>query len=328
MHVSGPSAQITVTNSVVPAASTVAPPPTAAAASADAAAPPAAAKEKVDRDLKVSNVPSVFIPPEYINRTADYQPEAEAARPAADRVRLEGTTVVDVPHMYDPSAPRIPIPISNDDLQFHLRPSYLPHPSSPSPPTANSIILYLNAQDTAFYRQLLPAPRYTLWVLIKNTSFILNTANNVGYVKRRLVEEALRRRVQVLLMNPNDFDLAVSRTGVSSVVYKGKEVALPAAVVPRVGANVDYFGLAVLRQLEALGVRVFNPVNAIEVSRDKLYTHQVLSDARAGHPAHAAQPHAHSSSTTWRRTSATRSSSRWRRAAGARRCGRWTRARS
>ena len=183
--------------------------------------------------------------------------------------------------------------------------------------------MYLNAQDTAFYRQLLPAPRFVLWVLIKNTSFILNTANNVGYVKvvssplhsprtllrmvspltppsplpsflcppllphrgscvcvcvqRRLVEEALRREVQILLMNPNDFDLAVSRTGVSSVVYKGQEVDLPAAVIPRVGANVDYFGLAVLRQLEALGVRVYNPVNAIEVSRDKLYTHQVLS---------------------------------------------------
>ena len=224
--------------------------------------------------MKVSNVPSVFVPPEYINLPADYRPDTEAAAPPADRQRLQGSTDVAVPHLYDASLPPITVPISNDDLQFQLRPGYLLPPGSSS---ASAAVVYLNAQDTSFYRQLLPSPRFTLWVVIKNTSFILNTSNNVGYVKRRLVEECLRVNVQCLLLNPNDFDLAVSRSGVSSVVYRGQQIPLPAAVIPRVGANVDYFGLAVLRQLEALGVRVFNPVNAIEISRDKLYTHQVLS---------------------------------------------------
>jgi len=53
----------------------------------------------------------------------------------------------------------------------------------------------------------------------------------------------------------------------------------PDAVIPRVGANVDYFGLAVMRQLESLGVQVFNPSSSIEISRDKMYTHQVLAAA-------------------------------------------------
>jgi glutathione synthase/RimK-type ligase-like ATP-grasp enzyme len=31
-----------------------------------------------------------------------------------------------------------------------------------------------------------------------------------------------------------------------------------------------------MRHLEALGVHVFNPVKSIEISRDKLYTHQIM----------------------------------------------------
>ena len=54
-------------------------------------------------------------------------------------------------------------------------------------------------------------------------------------------------------------------------------MAVPDAVMVRLGAEIDYFGLAVLRQLEIMDVRVFNSVNSMEISRDKMYTHQVLS---------------------------------------------------
>ena len=232
----------------------------------------------------MSNVPSVFVPPAFTNRPADYREEdEESARPPHNRTRLTGSRSIDVPHMYDSSRPSITMQLNEDDLQYDLKPSYLTQQqqdvnggSNGSSSTGLSFV-YLNAQRVAYYNQLLPSPRYTIWILIKNTSFLLNTQNNVGYVKRRLVETALRHNIQVLLMNPYHFDLAVSATGSSSIVYRGKNVQLPDCVIPRVGANVDYFGLAVLRQLEALGVLVFNPVNAIEISRDKLYTHQVLS---------------------------------------------------
>ena len=237
----------------------------------------------------MSNVPSVFVPPAFTNRPADYREEdEESARPPHNRTRLTGTRLVEVPHMYESSRPQLPIPMQEDDLQWELRPSYLTQQqqhgldgssgdSSKSSSSTEPSLVYLNAQNVAYYNQLLVAPRYTIWILIKNTSFLLNTQNNVGYVKRRLVETALRSNIQVLLMNPYHFDLAVSASGSSSIIYRGKSVQLPDCVIPRVGANVDYFGLAVLRQLEALGVLVFNPVNAIEISRDKLYTHQVLS---------------------------------------------------
>ena len=264
-HVSTPAASITITDTV--------------------SQQPATAKEAI----KVSNVPSVFVPPAFTNRPADYREEdEESARPPRNRTRLTGTRSVLVPHMYDTSRPSLPLDVQEDDWQWELRPSYLTQQQQQADPANGAAsdggsgstrpsLVYLNAQRVAYYNQLLPSPRYLVWVLIKNTSFLLNTTNNVGYVKRRLVETALRRNIQVLLMNPYHFDLAVSASGSSSIIYRGAAVQLPDCVIPRVGANVDYFGLAVLRQLEALGVLVFNPVNAIEISRDKLYTHQVLS---------------------------------------------------
>ena len=234
----------------------------------------------------MSNVPSVFVPPAFTNRPADYcEEDEESARPPPSRTRLSGSRPTAVPHMYDASRPSLTVELREDDLQWELRPSYLtqtqpqpqPQQGQSAAGSAEPSVVYLNAQNVAYYNQLLHSPRFTMWILIKNTSFLLNTQNNVGYVKRRLVETALRHNIQVLLMNPYHFDLAVSATGSSSIIYRGKSVQLPDCVIPRVGANVDYFGLAVLRQLEALGVLVFNPVNAIEISRDKLYTHQVLS---------------------------------------------------
>jgi len=48
-------------------------------------------------------------------------------------------------------------------------------------------------------------------------------------------------------------------------------------VIVRVGAAVDYFGLAVLRHIEQIGVLVLNRLAGIEVSRDKLLTVQHLA---------------------------------------------------
>ena len=48
----------------------------------------------------------------------------------------------------------------------------------------------------------------TIWLLIKNTTFFQG-----GYVKRRLVEEAIRQNIQIHLVNPNRFELAISESG-------------------------------------------------------------------------------------------------------------------
>jgi gamma-F420-2:alpha-L-glutamate ligase len=87
----------------------------------------------------------------------------------------------------------------------------------------------------------------------------------------------LTLHVLCFIFQANKFELVVSNNGIDGFVYDGQEVAVPDAVMVRLGAEIDYFGLAVLRQLEIMDVRIFNSVNAMEISRDKMYTHQVLS---------------------------------------------------
>lgn len=52
--------------------------------------------------------------------------------------------------------------------------------------------------------------------------------------------------------------------------YKGESLKGYDAVIPRIGASVTFYGLAVLRQFEMMGVWPLNESVAIGRSRDKL----------------------------------------------------------
>jgi len=54
------------------------------------------------------------------------------------------------------------------------------------------------------------------------------------------------------------------------------------AIIPRIGASITFYGLAVVRQFEALGVLTTAGASAIACSRDKLHSIQQMS--RAGLP--------------------------------------------
>src|SRR5690606_3523511 len=51
------------------------------------------------------------------------------------------------------------------------------------------------------------------------------------------------------------------------------------AVLPRIGASITDYGLAVVRQLELLGIRPVNGSRAIADSRDKMRCLQILAEA-------------------------------------------------
>ncbi len=65
------------------------------------------------------------------------------------------------------------------------------------------------------------------------------------------------------------------------------------AVIPRVGASVTSYGMAVVRQFDLMGSFVINKASAIGASRDKLYAHQVLAQHQIDMPvtAFAHSPH-------------------------------------
>jgi ribosomal protein S6--L-glutamate ligase len=66
--------------------------------------------------------------------------------------------------------------------------------------------------------------------------------------------------------------------------YNGRPLEGFDAVIPRIGASITYYGLAVLRQFEVMGVWPLNESVAIGRSRDKLRSMQLLARAGIGLP--------------------------------------------
>jgi len=76
--------------------------------------------------------------------------------------------------------------------------------------------------------------------------------------------------------HPN-IDIIVSREGRRSIRVKNRQVDIPDVMIPRTGSGTGYFGFAILRHLERLGVKTVNPSYAIEATKDKLYAHQIFA---------------------------------------------------
>lgn len=85
--------------------------------------------------------------------------------------------------------------------------------------------------------------------------------------------------IKFVFLDAKLFDLIICDNMQAALMYKGEWLALPDNVIVRFGATVDYSGLSLLRQLDLMEVPVMNGVDSIEISRDKMYTHQVLSSA-------------------------------------------------
>ena len=79
------------------------------------------------------------------------------------------------------------------------------------------------------------------------------------------------------------FDIRLSRRN-PELLYRGEPVGRVDAVIPRIGASITFFGLAVVRQFEMMGVYCLNESQAIARSRDKLRCLQLLSRHDIGMP--------------------------------------------
>src|SRR6478672_4592450 len=73
------------------------------------------------------------------------------------------------------------------------------------------------------------------------------------YSTRALFEAARQRGHEVQVLDTLQFDIRVSRRN-PELFYQGEPVGPVDAVIPRIGASITYFGTAVVRQFEMLGV--------------------------------------------------------------------------
>lgn len=96
------------------------------------------------------------------------------------------------------------------------------------------------------------------------------------YSTRRIKEACISRGHYVRTLNTMRFGIDVESSN-PNLYFKGKLLSDYDAVIPRIGASVTFFGTAIVRQFEQMGVFCVNPSHAISVSRDKLRSIQILS---------------------------------------------------
>jgi ribosomal protein S6--L-glutamate ligase len=99
----------------------------------------------------------------------------------------------------------------------------------------------------------------------------------------RLRRAALDRKHKVKLLDTMKFAISLERK-YPDLYYDGKPVMHLDAIIPRIGASITYYGTAVVRQFEEMGVFSANSALGISHSRDKLRCLQILSRHDVGIP--------------------------------------------
>ena len=103
------------------------------------------------------------------------------------------------------------------------------------------------------------------------------------YSTRRLVEAAKARGHETRVVDTLRCYMNMA-TAKPSINYRGEPLDDFDAVIPRIGASITFYGTAVVRQFEMMGVYSVNESVAISRSRDKLRSMQLLARRDIGLP--------------------------------------------
>jgi len=104
------------------------------------------------------------------------------------------------------------------------------------------------------------------------------------YGVSRMLEAAAAKGIDLRVFKPEQFELVVTRDDRKTILVDGKPMLIPDFLIPRMGSSTNYFALAIIRQLEHLGVYVCNSATTIETVKDKLHMHQLLASSNLPSP--------------------------------------------
>lgn len=107
--------------------------------------------------------------------------------------------------------------------------------------------------------------------------------NRALYSTRRLIEAIEKRGHRAVVLDHLKCDIVIEQDR-PSIFYHGDEVRDVAAVIPRIGASVTFYGAAVVRQFEMMNVPTVIESQALVRSRDKLRSLQILARSNVGMP--------------------------------------------
>ncbi|REG89091.1 30S ribosomal protein S6--L-glutamate ligase [Winogradskyella sediminis] len=114
-------------------------------------------------------------------------------------------------------------------------------------------------------------------------NIVILSRNAELYSTQRLVEEGIKRGHSVEIIDPLKCDIIIEKE-IPTIYYKDRYLDYVDAVIPRIGASITFYGCAVVRQFEEMGIFTIAPSDAITRSRDKLRSLQRLSKAGIGMP--------------------------------------------
>lgn len=107
--------------------------------------------------------------------------------------------------------------------------------------------------------------------------------NRSLYSTARLIEAAEQRGHETKVIDALRCYMNINSQK-PQIHFQGEDLVDFDAIIPRIGASVTFYGTAVLRQFEMMGVYTVNESVAISRSRDKLRSMQLLSRKCIGMP--------------------------------------------
>lgn len=107
--------------------------------------------------------------------------------------------------------------------------------------------------------------------------------NSKLYSTKRLVDAARERGHKIQVIDTLRCYMNIA-TDEPTIHYRGKPLTDFDAIIPRIGASISHYGLAVVRQFEMMGAYTLNGSVAVNRSRDKLRSLQLLSRRGIGLP--------------------------------------------
>lgn len=107
--------------------------------------------------------------------------------------------------------------------------------------------------------------------------------NRTLYSTKRLIEAIEKRGHRAVVLDHLKCDIVIEQDR-PTIFYHGDEVKDVAAIIPRIGASVTFYGAAVVRQFEMMNIPTVVESQALVRSRDKLRSLQILARSNVGMP--------------------------------------------
>lgn len=117
----------------------------------------------------------------------------------------------------------------------------------------------------------------------RNLSICILSREPDNYSTTRLVEAAEERGHSVEVVDTARCYMNITANG-PDVQFAGRSLRDFDVIIPRIGSSITFYGMAVVRQFEAIGIYCLNSSDSIGRSRDKLFAHQLLAKRGIGMP--------------------------------------------